>query len=234
MSHQHLCPSGKLEIRRRSLLLGVGAALALGRPARAAAATPTSKRLVVINARGGLDGLSLVAPYGDPNLAPLRAQIMSPAVGKPGGMFDLGGFYGLHPAMPNLYSMYQAGEAAFVHAVGNVALTRSHFDGQDYLQSGYPEVLTNGWLNRVIGLVPGASGMQSGISMSACEPLIVQGPNMTAGWRKTISARPVPTSSARSPTFSPMTPNSAPSTPTATRSGPHSMHCCSHNRCLPD
>ncbi len=182
MSHQHLCPSGKLEIRRRSLLLGVGAALALGRPARAAAATPTSKRLVVINARGGLDGLSLVAPYGDPNLAPLRAQIMSPAVGKPGGMFDLGGFYGLHPAMPNLYSMYQAGEAAFVHAVGNVALTRSHFDGQDYLQSGYPEVLTNGWLNRVIGLVPGASGMQSGISMSACEPLIVQGPNMTAGW----------------------------------------------------
>jgi uncharacterized protein (DUF1501 family) len=182
MANDHVCTSGKLEINRRSLLLGMGAALAAGRPSLALAAGTSSARLVVLNLRGGLDGLSLVAPYGDPNLAPLRGQIMAPAVGKAGGMFDLGGFYGLHPAMPNLYAMYQAGEAAFVHAVGNIALTRSHFDGQDYLQSGAPELLTSGWLNRVMGMVPGVSGMQSGISLADCEPLIAQGPAIAAGW----------------------------------------------------
>ncbi len=182
MANTHVCSSGKLDINRRSLLLGMGAALAAGRPSLALAAGTSTARLVVLNLRGGLDGLSLVAPYGDPNLAPLRGQIMAPAVGKAGGMFDLGGFYGLHPAMPNLYAMYQAGEAAFVHAVGNIALTRSHFEGQDYLQSGAPELLTTGWLNRVMGLVPGASGMQSGISLATCEPLIVQGATITAGW----------------------------------------------------
>jgi len=182
MATKPVCTSGKLEINRRSLMLGMGAALAAGRPSIALAAGTSAARLVVLNLRGGLDGLSLVAPYGDPCLAPLRAQIMAPAVGKPGGMFDLGGFYGLHPAMPNLYAMYRAGEAAFVHAVGNIALTRSHFEGQDYLQSGAPELLTTGWLNRVMGMVPGVSGMQSGISLASCEPLIVQGATVTAGW----------------------------------------------------
>jgi uncharacterized protein (DUF1501 family) len=78
--------------------------------------------------------------------------------------------------------MYQAGQASMVHAVGNIELTRSHFDGQDCLQSGANELLTSGWLNRAMGLVPGSSSMQSGISMASCQPLMVQGRTMTAGW----------------------------------------------------
>jgi uncharacterized protein (DUF1501 family) len=177
----HRCSSGRLPIGRRGLMLGLGAALAMGRPmpARAASSAP---RLVVINLRGGLDGLACVAPYGDRNLASLRSALMAPAVGQPDGMLDLGGFFGLHPAMPNLHAMYMAGEAAMVHAVGNIELTRSHFDGQDCLQSGAGELLTSGWLNRVMGLVPSAGDMQSGISMAACQPLMVQGRTITAGW----------------------------------------------------
>jgi len=177
----HRCSSGRLPIGRRGLMLGLGAALAMGRPmpARAASSAP---RLVVINLRGGLDGLSCVAPYGDRNLAVLRSALMAPAVGQPGGMLDLGGFFGLHPSMPNLHAMYLAGQAAMVHAVGNIELTRSHFDGQDCLQSGADELLTAGWLNRAMGMVPGSGTMQSGIAMASCQPLMVQGRTITAGW----------------------------------------------------
>jgi uncharacterized protein (DUF1501 family) len=182
LSTGHLCMADRVRIGRRSLLLGLGASLAVGRPSLAQSGASGAPRLVIINTRGGLDGLSLVAPYGDKNLAPLRAQIMAPPVGTAGGMFDLGGFFGLHPAMPSLYAMYQAGEAAMVHAVGNIVITRSHFDGQDCLQSGAAELLTSGWLNRVMGAVGSQPGMQSVISMAACQPLITQGANISAGW----------------------------------------------------
>ncbi len=69
-----------------------------------------------------------------------------------------------------------------VHAVGNIEFTRSHFDGQDCLQSGAAALLTSGWVNRAMGLVPGNGSMQSGISMAACQPLMVQGRTITAGW----------------------------------------------------
>jgi uncharacterized protein (DUF1501 family) len=176
----HRCTSG-LDMGRRGLMLGLGAALAMGAPAPARAAGGSAK-LVVFNLRGGLDGLACVAPYGDRNLSILRSALMAPAVGMPGGMLDLGGFFGLHPAMPNLHALYQAGEASVVHAVGNIEFTRSHFDGQDCLQSGAAALLTSGWVNRAMGLVPGNGSMQSGISMAACQPLMVQGRTITAGW----------------------------------------------------
>jgi uncharacterized protein (DUF1501 family) len=182
MSHLHQFTSGGPLLRRRTALLGLGAALTLGRASVAFAAGTSTKRLVVINTMGGLDGLSLVAPYGDPNLAKLRSQIMAPQPGQPGGMFDLGGFYGLHPAMPNLYAMFQEGQAAMVHAVGNEDSDRSHFQGQDYLQGGVPETTSSGWLNRLASLVPAAPGMQSGINMSNSSPLLVRGASILAGW----------------------------------------------------
>jgi len=178
----HACHEGRLQMTRRGALLGLGTASMLAGLKPARAATASLPRLVVIDTMGGLDGLSVVAPYGDPNLAKLRAQIMAPAVGQPGGMFDLGGFYGLHPAMPNFYAMYKAGQAAVVHAVGNVGYTRSHFEGQDYLQSGAPTLLTSGWLNRVMGLVQGVGMMQSGINLGTMAPLLVRGGVETAGW----------------------------------------------------
>jgi hypothetical protein len=80
----HRCTSG-LDMGRRGLMLGLGAALAMGAPAPARAAGGSAK-LVVFNLRGGLDGLACVAPYGDRNLSILRSALMAPAVGMPGGM----------------------------------------------------------------------------------------------------------------------------------------------------
>ena len=78
----------------------------------------------MIDIMGGVDGLSVVAPYGDPDLAKLRGQIMAPAVGKRGGMLDLGGFFGLHPAMTNLHAMFAAGEAR--HGALRSAMSNTH------------------------------------------------------------------------------------------------------------
>jgi uncharacterized protein (DUF1501 family) len=183
MHHHHDCAESRhFHLTRRNTLLGLGTAMAFANIPLARAATASPARLVVIDAVGGLDGLAMIAPYGDPNLARLRASLMAPAVGTPGGMLDLGGFYGLHPAMVNLHAMFCAGEAAMVHAVGNAGLTRSHFEGQDYLQSGAPQLLSSGWLNRVLALLPASAALQSGISLSVQTPLLMQGPTIAAGW----------------------------------------------------
>ena len=97
-------------------------------------------------------------------------------------MLDLGGYFGLHPAMPNLHTMFVAGEAAMVHAVGNVEYTRSHFEGQDFLQAGAAEILESGWLNRAMALVPATTGLQSGISLSIAPPALMRGTAISAGW----------------------------------------------------
>ncbi len=194
MTRQQICKAGQLEIGRRGALLGLGASLAVGKArvafgASSGAANSAAPLFVVINIRGGLDGLSLAAPYGDPNLANLRGQIMSPPVGQKGGMLPLDGFFGLHPAMPQLHAMYTAKQALFVHAVGNIAYTRSHFEGQDYLQGGAAQLLTTGWLDRVLGMMPGRGGiMPAGLSMAVATPLLVAGPTQVAGW----SADPLP------------------------------------------
>jgi len=182
MQLSHQCAESRHSIGRRSTLLGFGAALALAGAGPACATPAAAPRLVVIDILGGVDGLSVVAPYGDPNLAKLRGQIMAPAVGKPGGMLDLGGYFGLHPAMPNLHAMFMAGEAAMVHAVGNVAYTRSHFEGQDFLQAGAPAILGSGWLNRAIQHVSAAAGMQSGVALSVAPPPLMRGSVISAGW----------------------------------------------------
>jgi uncharacterized protein (DUF1501 family) len=186
MQLSHACAESRLRLGRRSALLGLGTAFACAGLPRARAATAVAPRLVVIDIIGGVDGLSVVAPYGDPNLAKLRGQIMAPAVGKPGGMLDLGGFFGLHPAMTNLHAMFAAGEAAMVHAVGNVEYTRSHFEGQDVLQAGAPEILGSGWLDRAMALVPANSGMQTGVSLSVAPPALMRGAVMSAGWAPSL------------------------------------------------
>jgi uncharacterized protein (DUF1501 family) len=180
----HASADSRLLLKRRTALFGLGAAMSLAhvRFARAASTGAGAPRLIVLNIEGGVDGLSMVAPYGDANLAKLRGQIMAPAVGTTGGMLDLGGFYGLHPAMPNLHAMFAAGQASMVHAVGNAASTRSHFEGQDYLQSGAPTLLTSGWLNRAMGLVAGNGTMQSGLAIGTMPSLLTKGATVAAGW----------------------------------------------------
>jgi uncharacterized protein (DUF1501 family) len=179
----HIITPPHFHITRRGLLGGLGATLTLSamRPARAAVAFP--QRLVILNLLGALDGMSAVVPYGDPNLAGLRAPLIPPPVGQTGGMFDLGGFYGLNPAMPNLYAMYQAGQMLAVHAVGGIASTRSHFVGQTALQCGDATPTVDGWMNRLVGLlstVPG--GVEAGLSFGAGNPQIAQGAVPIGAW----------------------------------------------------
>ncbi len=137
-------------VSRRSALLGLASAFSLGRASVALAAAPTDSRFVVVIMRGALDGMAAVVPYGDPALAALRPALVPPGVGEPGGMVDLGGFYGLHPAMPAAAAMYRAGELLPVHAVAGHYRSRSHFEAQDCMESGADHRMTSGWLNRAV------------------------------------------------------------------------------------
>jgi uncharacterized protein (DUF1501 family) len=178
----------QLPITRRGLILGLSAALVAGRSRAALADAPGERRLVVIVLRGALDGLSAVAPYADPRLAELRGPLALPEPGREGGLLDLGGTFGLHPAMPELHRMYAANEAAFVHAVAGPWRTRSHFDGQDFLESGADRRLSAGWLNRaVLTLWPQESAASESISRKALAagqnvPLLLRGGARITNW----------------------------------------------------
>ena len=135
MAHS-LAPHPSMRLTRRSALLGLTAAVTLGRHAMALGHAQTDRRFVVVILRGALDGMSAVVPYGDPALATWRADLIPGAVGTEGGMRDLGGFYGLHPALANQHDLYKAGELLPVHAVAGPTRVRSHFEAQDYLEFG--------------------------------------------------------------------------------------------------
>src|SRR5579875_3308769 len=97
-------------------------------------AAATGKKLVVIFQRGACDGLNVVVPYAEPNYYSMRPTIAI----KKDEVLDLNGFFGLHPAMAPLKPLYDAGHLAVVHAAGSPDPTRSHFDAQDYMESGTP------------------------------------------------------------------------------------------------
>ena len=110
------------------------------------------KKLVVIFQRGACDGLNVVVPYAEPNYYAMRPTI---AIQK-GEVLDLDGQFGLHPALASMKPLWDAGHLAAVHAVGSPDPTRSHFDAQDYMESGTPGVkaTTDGWLNRALAAEP--------------------------------------------------------------------------------
>lgn len=128
--------------------------------ARAAEAPARRKKvLVAIFQRGAVDGLNVVVPFGEKRYYELRPSIGIPAPGKPEGVIDLDGFFGLHPSLSPLKSIYDSGKLAIVHAVGSPDPTRSHFDAQDYLESGTPgrKATPDGWLNRALPPENGAT-----------------------------------------------------------------------------
>lgn len=110
-------PHASFAPSRRGLLLGLGASLAIGRNRAAFAQAVGERRLVVVLLRGALDGLQVVQPYADPALAGLRRALTLPEPGREGGLLDLGGRFGLHPALAGLHALYRADEALVVHAV---------------------------------------------------------------------------------------------------------------------
>jgi uncharacterized protein (DUF1501 family) len=120
----------------------------LARAAMAASAAPAHKRLVVIFQRGAADGLNIVVPHGEAAYYAMRPGIAIPRR----DVIDLDGFFGLHPAMSALKPLWDAKQLAIVHAAGSPDPTRSHFDAQDFMESGTPGVKTteDGWLNRAL------------------------------------------------------------------------------------
>jgi uncharacterized protein (DUF1501 family) len=127
---------------------------------RAIASTPAErkKQLVVLFQRGAADGLNIVVPFGEPNYYRMRPTIAIPQPKRGGtdAALDLDGFFGLHPSLAPLVPMFQKRQLAIVHAAGSPDPTRSHFDAQDYMESGTPGVKAteDGWLDRAIGTIP--------------------------------------------------------------------------------
>ncbi|MFL6629823.1 MAG: DUF1501 domain-containing protein [Vitreoscilla sp.] len=179
-------------MQRRQLLKSAAAAglawSAVGRTAFAAtgnAPLPGNRRLVVVFLRGAVDGLSVVAPYTEGAYYQQRSSIALARPGQDGGLLDLDGHFGLNPNLAPLMPLWQAGKLAFVHASGSPDPTRSHFDAQDYMESGTPgrKGTPDGWLNRLLGTEPPAGARASaarGISVGATLPRIWAGPNPVA------------------------------------------------------
>ena len=177
-------------LTRRGALLGLGAAFTCGRASLALAAAPTQARLVVVIMRGALDGMAAVVPYGDPALAGLRAELVPGAVGGEGGMRDLGGFYGLHPAMPQMHALYAAGELLPVHAVAGHYRSRSHFEAQDCMESGADQRMDSGWLNRAVLAMPKPPGPEAALSVGLSTPLLMRGPASVGSWAPPSFSQP--------------------------------------------
>lgn len=149
------------------------------------AAVPGDRRLVVIILRGGMDGLGIVQPYGDPRLAGLRPGF---AIGPQAGAADLDGFFALHPLLvPALMPMWAAGELGFAHAVSTPYRDkRSHFDGQDMLEAGTGmdvpgAMIRDGWLNRLLQTLPGATA-ETAYSVGEEELRLLSGAAPTMSW----------------------------------------------------
>jgi len=175
---------------RRGFLLGLAATLALGNVRAAFAQLPGERRLVVVVLRGAMDGLHVVPPYGDPGLAALRAEHAMAEPGREGGALDLGGRFGLHPALAGLHAMYAANEALVLHAVAGPYRSRSHFEAQDLLESGATERLTSGWLNRALQALPNSGGARAGLAVGTGVPLLLRGPVPVGSYAPPGLARP--------------------------------------------
>src|ERR1700709_1884732 len=145
MGFDHHLPS------RREALIGSGALFAWSQMAKLARAAGRDPRMLVIVLRGALDGLGAVAPVGDPDWIGLRGDRALVLDGKTPAL-PLDGFFALNPAMPNLHRLYKAQQATIVHATATPYRERSHFDGQDVLESGIarPGAVETGWLNRAL------------------------------------------------------------------------------------
>ncbi|MBS1063921.1 DUF1501 domain-containing protein [Gluconobacter wancherniae] len=182
-------------IHRRSALLGLAASWTLGRSALALAGSPggpNDPRFVVIILRGALDGLSAVTPYGDADLRTYRRDLVLPEPGQEGGLLDLGGFYGLHPSLQTLYGLYREGQMLPIHAVAGHYRSRSHFEAQDYLESGADNRLSSGWLNRAVSALQGKANRPDGygLAMGLTVPLLLRGFARVGSYAPAGSLRP--------------------------------------------
>jgi len=144
--------------------------------------TPAARRkFIAIVCRGGLDGLSLSPPVGDPDYAALRGPIAIAPFGAPNGALRLDGTFGLHPSLPKVHALALAGQARIAPAIATPDRERSHFEAQDVLESGAGHVYatSSGWLNRALeSMGPQVKAM----SVGPTAPLILRGKIEAASW----------------------------------------------------
>ena len=156
--------------RRKFLIAGgLGAAALAARPTLAFAKAETDRRFLFIIQRGAADGLAILAPTGDPAYAGLRGDLAQPLAG--GAKLDA--MFTLHPALSETAKLYAARQALFVHSVASPYRDRSHFDGQNVLESGAARAygLKDGWMNRLLAQLPG----DRAIALSPSVPLALRG-----------------------------------------------------------
>lgn len=158
-----------MSLDRRSFL-GAAAGF-LGAPRVLFAQAATERRFIFIIQRGAADGLNIVIPYADPAYASQRGALAIDAQSA----LKLDGMFALHPALPKLRELYGAGEASFLHAVASPYRDRSHFDGQNVLETGgrAPYQIKDGWMNRLLSLLP--RNGKDAIAFSSAVPMALQG-----------------------------------------------------------
>jgi uncharacterized protein (DUF1501 family) len=172
---------------RRELLLASGTLFAWAHLPKLARAEGRDPRFLAVILRGALDGLAAVAPVGDPDWLALRGDNALTLESKTPAL-RLDDFFALNPAMPNLHRMFEANEAIVIHASATPYRERSHFDGQDVLESGLPRPGANasGWLNRALaGLASGGRvnpGRGKLFAVGPVTPLVVRGPAPVLSW----------------------------------------------------
>jgi uncharacterized protein (DUF1501 family) len=178
-------------LTRRDMLRHGAAAAGMAFGARFSLAAPAAgdARFVFILLRGALDGLAAVPPYADPDYARLRGPLAIAPPGSADGALPLDGTFGLHPAFAFLHEAYGDRQLLVMHAVATPYRERSHFDGQDVLESGLtvPHATQTGWLNRALaGLPAGTHGREVGVALGENVPLVLRGPSPIASWAPSV------------------------------------------------
>ena len=139
-------------------MLGMASLPSFLQRAVAGTVAPNKRKMVVLFQRGAMDGLNVVVPFAEPNYYAFRPTIAipQPRAGSAEAAIDLDGFFGLHPSLSPLLPLFRDGQLAIVHAAGSPDPTRSHFDAQDFMESGTPGVKAtdDGWLNRALQSLP--------------------------------------------------------------------------------
>ncbi|MBE7219538.1 MAG: DUF1501 domain-containing protein [Caulobacteraceae bacterium] len=171
---------------RRTLLAGGGALFGAAMiPKVASAAGARDPRLVVLVLRGALDGLAAVGPIGDPDYVALHGQLAMRLDGEAAPL-PLDGYFALNPGLPNFARMVRERSGLVVHATATGYRDRSHFDGQDVLESGMPApgFVDSGWLNRALAALPVGErvGHAGALAVGATTPTILRGTAPVLGW----------------------------------------------------
>ena len=170
-----------MQIDRRSFLkmlgLGIGyAALPFGKSGLAFAAdAPVDNHLIVIMMRGAVDGLSVVVPYSEAAYYKNRPNIAIQRPGAENGVIDLDGKFGLNPALSSIMQLWNNKTLAFIHASGSLAETRSHFEAQDIMETASEHAGANGWMNKLVQVLPDTNSSTRALSFGNTLPKIFSG-----------------------------------------------------------